>query len=263
MAKLLVVDDEQMTCDLLRKVLSAHHHVVIAVTDGRQAVAAYKKHRPEITLLDVCMPGYDGIEVLRDIRAMNPLARVIMLTGADSQAMENEARILGATDFIRKRVALDELVGALDRIAGQAAPASAQSAAASMGAQPVQAPSPADVLVVDDEELVRSLLQQYLTMKGYRVRLAQDGPSALQQVHQESPQMIILDMYMPGMNGLETLRELRKRHYGGGVVALTASQDEQLLKRTMDLGPVDVLAKPVDLERLDLVLQVGLAITQA
>jgi CheY-like chemotaxis protein len=68
-------------------------------------------------------------------------------------------------------------------------------------------------------------------------------------------------MYMPGMNGVEVLRRLRARHYTGGVVALTASQDEQLLQQTLDLGSVDVMGKPVDLERLELVVQVCLVLT--
>lgn len=73
--------------------------------------------------------------------------------------------------------------------------------------------------------------------------------------------MVILDLYMPGMNGVEVLRRLRDLEYKGGVIALTASQDEQLLQETLDLGSVDVLGKPVDLDRLALVIQVGLALT--
>lgn len=75
--------------------------------------------------------------------------------------------------------------------------------------------------------------------------------------------MVILDMYMPGMSGLEVLRELRARDYKGGVVALTASQDEGMLQQILDLGSVDVMGKPVDLERLALVLHVGLTLTES
>jgi len=116
-------------------------------------------------------------------------------------------------------------------------------------------------LVVDDEPMIRELLSQFLTLRGYRVRTAQDGLEALDLVRQESPRMIILDMNMPGINGLEALRRLRSRQYKGEVVALTASQDEHLLQEMLELGSVDVMGKQVDLERLGLVIQVGLAIT--
>jgi len=121
----------------------------------------------------------------------------------------------------------------------------------------------ATILVVDDEPTIRDLLAQFFTLRGYRVRVAQDGPAALALVAQEQPQMVILDMYMPGMNGLEVLRALRAKQYTGGVIALTASQDEKLLQEVLDLGAVDVLTKPVDLERLALAIQVGCILTAA
>jgi two-component system phosphate regulon response regulator OmpR len=112
-------------------------------------------------------------------------------------------------------------------------------------------------LVVDDEPQIRSLVSQYLSKRGYRVRVAQDGPTALAMVEEKLPQFIILDMYMPGMNGLELLRELRARKYEGGVLGLTGSQEENLLQGVLDLGAVDVMGKPVDMERLELAVQLG------
>jgi len=115
------------------------------------------------------------------------------------------------------------------------------------------------ILVVDDEPMIRDMLEQYLGLQGFRVRSAQGGAEALALVAQEPPQMIILDMYMPGMNGIEVLGELRARRYKGGVIALTASQDEKLLQEALNLGSVDILGKPVDLARLSLAIQVSLA----
>nr|MBI3613680.1 response regulator [Nitrospirota bacterium] len=122
------------------------------------------------------------------------------------------------------------------------------------------APDAPLILVVDDEPQIRRMISQFLTGRGYRVRVAQNGAEALAMVAQQQPDLVILDMYMPGMNGLEVLRELRARHYAGGVVALTASQDEKLLQQTLDLGSVDVIGKPVNLERLELIVQVGLVV---
>jgi DNA-binding response OmpR family regulator len=76
-------------------------------------------------------------------------------------------------------------------------------------------------------------------------------------VEEELPQFIILDMYMPGMNGLELLRELRSRKYEGGVLGLTGSHEENLLQGLLDLGAVDVMGKPIDLEKVELAVQLG------
>ncbi len=131
-----------------------------------------------------------------------------------------------------------------------------------------QQPSPTEagraghVLVVDDEALIRTMLVKYLRKQGYEVRAAQNGAEALALVEQEPPDVVVMDMYMPGMNGVEVLRALRAHQYRGTVIALTASQDEKLLLAMLELGSVDVMNKPVNLERLNLAVQVGLAMSE-
>jgi two-component system sensor histidine kinase/response regulator len=118
------------------------------------------------------------------------------------------------------------------------------------------------VLVVDDEALIRTMLVKYLRRQGYEVRAAQNGAEALALVEQALPDVVIVDIYMPGMNGVEVLRALRARQYRGTVIALTASQDEKLLLDMLEFGSMDVMNKPVNLERLGLAVQVGLAISE-
>lgn len=261
MEKILVVDDEPKICDLLRAVLNSHGHEVLTATDGHAALALFQQHHPSVTLLDLQMPGMDGIDVLKRIRAMSPLAVVMVLTAGGNVKMETQARELGVTDFLKKGLSYDAVIGAMERSLPMPSPA----ATATPAGLPVRAASAesqegATILVVDDEAMIRNLLTKYLVLRGYRVRAAQNGAEALAMMAQQQPDLVILDMYMPGMNGLEVLRELRARHYEGGVVALTASQDEKLLQQTLDLGSVDVMGKPVDLTRLELVVQVGLLV---
>ena len=113
------------------------------------------------------------------------------------------------------------------------------------------------ILVVDDEPQITALLSGYLSSRGYQVRVASEGLHALALVDQEPPDLIVLDIHMPGMNGIEVLKRLRAKNYAGGVIFLTSSQDETLLQEGLELGSVDVLGKPVDLERLELTIQLG------
>ncbi|MEE8240029.1 MAG: response regulator [Nitrospirales bacterium] len=261
MATILIVDDEQMICDLLRAVLSRHGHEVFTTTTGREALELFRQHRPDITLLDLRMPEMDGMEVLKQIRAHDPQANVMVLAGMGADDLENKARQLGASDFLRKRLSLEVLFGALEREIQQQAVRARSEDLPSRGSAAERKEGDL-VLVVDDELITRSLVSDFLSLRGFRVRTAQDGPEALALVEQERPDMIVLDMYMPGMNGVEVLRELRtKKNYIGGVVVLTASQDEKLLQETLELGSVDVMAKPVDLERLVVALHAGLALS--
>jgi DNA-binding response OmpR family regulator len=260
MATILVVDDEKMVSDLLRTVLIRHGHEVLTASGGREALELFRKHSPTIMLLDLGLPDMNGIEVLKQIRAINPQAVVMVLTGGGTDDLENQARELGVTDYLRKGLSLDVLVGALARAVQQPVPAPSPPSHAQKN--PAEATEADSILVVDDEAMVRGLLSEYLSLRGYRVRTAQNGPEALASVGQYRPRLVILDLYMPGMNGVEVLRELRnKGRYDGAVIVLSASQDEKLLQETLALGSVDIMSKPVDLERLLLAIQVGLVLS--
>jgi DNA-binding response OmpR family regulator len=262
MATILVVDDEQMICDLLRSAFSAHGHEVLTATGGREGLDLFRQRRPRFTLLDLNMPEMNGIEVLQQIRAIDPHAGVIMLSGGATDALEIQARGLGVTDFMRKGAPLEALIRTMDRAMQRPLKVTeAPPTAAAVGEPSAAAPDAPSILVVDDEPQIRRMISQFLTGHGYRVRVAQDGVTALAMVEEELPRFVIVDMYMPGMNGLELTRRLRARQYHGSVLALTGSRDEELLQGMLDLGAVDVMAKPVDLERLELVVQLGCLLT--
>lgn len=203
----------------------------------------------------------DGVDVLKQIRSLDPQAAVMMLTGEGTETLENQVRQLGVTDFLRKGLSLKVLMGALERVMRMPTPCSPIPGCSPEGASNDQ--PPASILILDDEAMVSSLLAQFLGRRGYRVRTAANGREALALVEQEIPQMIVLDMYMPGMNGLEVLRALRDRQYPNGVIALTASQDVPLLKEALDLGAFDVLSKPVDLRQVELMVTVKLVLQEA
>ena len=258
MATILVIDDERMICDLLRSVFYSFGHEVLMATSGREGLELFRQRRPRFTLLDLNMPGMNGIEVLQEIRKIDQKADVIILTGGGTDALEIKARGLGAAEFLRKGLPLEALVRLVDRAMQRTA--SVTIAPPSVAA-PEEAPAGGlgekSILVVDDEPQVRSMIAQFLTKRGYRVSVAQDGPTALTLVEQAPPHLIILDIKMPGMNGLEVLRQLRAKQYKGGVIALTSSQETSDLQGMMDLGAVDVMGKPVDLETLEVVVQLG------
>src|SRR5437879_10362916 len=96
------------------------------------------------------------------------------------------------------------------------------------------------ILVVDDEPQITALLSGYLSSRGYQVRVASEGLHALALVDQEPPDLIVLDIHMPGMNGIEVLKRLRAKHYAGGVILLTSSPDERLLEEDIDQGAGEI-----------------------
>ena len=109
MARILVVDDEKETREFLSEFLKLRGYQVLTASDGFEALTAVKNERPHIVLLDIKMPGLDGVEVLRRIRAIDKEAGVIMVTAVKDEKIGEYALKLGASDYITKPIDLDDL----------------------------------------------------------------------------------------------------------------------------------------------------------
>jgi len=292
MAKILIVDDERVFCDLLKTVLGSHGHQVFTAYNGREALDSFSQHRPQFTLLDLRMPEMNGIEVLRQIRTIDASAAVMILTAWGSDALEKQARQLGVTDFLSKTLALDNIITSMERFlppkAEEVQPPSPPPVHAKPPSPPVEKPkeksvpsdharSPAPpvekpkaksapskvpgtnrIFLIESNTYVSKYLRQFLAQRGIHVEEVNDGPTALQLVTKEMPRLIVLNMDLQGMEGLEVMRELRAKKYTGGIIMLCSSEDETLLNLAIDMGSVDILGKPVDPERLAVAIQVGL-----
>ena len=108
--KVMIVDDELDFLETIVKRLKARNIDVNGVESGYKALEALEGRNPDVIILDVKMPGMDGIETLREIKKKNPLTEVIMLTGHASVESGIQGMQLGAFDYVMKPVALDELL---------------------------------------------------------------------------------------------------------------------------------------------------------
>jgi len=106
------------------------------------------------------------------------------------------------------------------------------------------------VLVVDDELGVCNMLREILKQDGYLVKYAQNGVDALNLLESFSPHMVLLDVFMPEMNGMEILNRMRKIDKRVKIVMLSGMQDLQVAKDAIDRGAVDYLTKPVEIKEL-------------
>jgi DNA-binding response OmpR family regulator len=109
----------------------------------------------------------------------------------------------------------------------------------------------ARILVVDDEPDSVELLQEFLTGKGYEVVTASSGEEALRKVKEERPHLMLLDVRMPGMNGLDVLRKVREFDQEVGVIMVTAVNEEDTGRDALKLGAFDYIVKPLNFEYLE------------
>lgn len=116
MAKILVVDDAAFMRMKATRLLSENGYEVIEASTGAEAVESFKRERPDAVLLDITMPDMDGITALKEIRALNPNARVAMVTAMGQQSIVMEALKAGASDFIVKPFAPDRVLNAVEKL---------------------------------------------------------------------------------------------------------------------------------------------------
>src|SRR5262245_12668637 len=107
------------------------------------------------------------------------------------------------------------------------------------------------VMVVDDEEEVRLVLSEFLSGRGYEVTMAESGLQALDLLASAVPDVVLLDVSMPEMDGVETLKRLLSSRPGLSVIMVTANADVGVTSKLLALGASDYIPKPFDLEYLD------------
>jgi len=118
----------------------------------------------------------------------------------------------------------------------------------------------ATILVVDDEPAICMIMQEFLESRGYRVKTALSGPTALTTIQDDPPDVILLDLLMPGMNGLQVLCRLYEMGLADRVIIQTGSRNEPLLLTTMLLDVFEILLKPADLDEIEFAVMLKLAL---
>ncbi len=185
----LVVDDDPSARDLLKRFLNKEGFHVECAANGPEAISAARNLRPKAITLDVMMPGMDGWAVLTKLKEDPVIAEipVIMLTIVDDKHF---GHALGATEYLTKPVDRDRLSVVMRKLTNPG--------------------SPGKVLVVDDDPQVREMLTRTLESQDWIVSTAEDGCAGLDAMAASKPDLILLDLMMPRMDGFEFVSELRK-----------------------------------------------------
>ncbi len=237
--KILLVDDDLQMREMLYNLLTRKGCRVFTSSGAREAVEIIKKQNPDLVLLDAKMPHMSGIEVLKKIRRHNKKIKIVMLTAMDDMDLEKQARLHGASGFLKKQLDVDMILKSVDEILGERPPSED-------GNKPI--------LVVDDDARIRTLLVKFLKKRGFLAHAADSGESALEIVKREPPIVVLLDIKMPGMDGLVTLKKIKEIDAEMGVIMITGVNDQTTAEEAMKLGAYDYIIKPLDLDYLEMCL---------
>lgn len=245
-ARILIIDDDQSMLRLVRTHLTSAGFEVATASNGEEGLHLAESFRPKVIILDLLLPGMDGFVLCRHIR-QNPLlaeARILMVTAVFlSEEDIVHGFTLGADQYLvkpdvilSKPIHLHELRAAVEKLLGPESGEEAGTAAALRDR----------VLLVDDDDRNLRLLRMRFASEGYEVAEALSGPAALALAEEFLPQVILLDVQMPQMSGIDVLKALREKGYDIPVVIMTAHGNEAVAVDAFKSGASDYLVKPID-----------------
>ena len=116
--KVMVVDDSALSRRMMRRILESGGHAVVEAADGMSALECYALEKPEIVMLDLVMSGMYGLDVLAELRTIDPEARVVIASADIQRATRDEALAAGAVGFVSKPFQDSEVLGTIERAAG-------------------------------------------------------------------------------------------------------------------------------------------------
>ena len=265
MAKVLIVEDNEMNRDMLSRRLTRRGYEVLVAIDGETGLEMARTLSPDLILMDMSLPGLDGWEATRLLRA-DPNFKSTPIIGLSAHAMSSDrdkAIQAGCDDYDTKPVELDRLLGKVEKWLAKV-PTAKPAVAPPPVAAPVEAvveiplavpPPPTascKVLFVDDIEMNRDMLPRRLIRRGFEVVIATDGEQGIAMARSWMPDLILMDMSLPGLSGWEATKLLRAEAGTRKIwiIALPAHAMAADREQAIQAGCDDYDTKPVEIDRL-------------
>jgi PAS domain S-box-containing protein len=238
--RVLVVDDDEHILELLRHQLEAEGYQVVTAQQGKDVFELARTHRPDLITLDVLLDDMDGFQVLEGLKrdastSMIPVIIVSIVPDAETRGLA-----LGAAGYIGKPFEEKQVLGQVREVLSSLGMAANDHVR--------------QVLVVDDDRDIVGWLRTSLTNSGFNVHGAYNGREALALVREVSPDLILLDVKMPDMDGYEVIRKLRQEQATRDipVIIITGSSvdDDYEQVEILGMGVKHLLTKPFTIETL-------------
>jgi len=226
---ILIVDDEPGLAETLKDILQTLGHDVEIANDGLKAIERVKAKPFEIVLMDIRMPGINGVETFKEVKKIRPGTAVMMMTAYSVEALVSEALEEGAFGVLYKPFDVRRVLEFIAKVEEGCL-----------------------VLVVDDDTAFCETLMDVLKERGSRVAIASNGKEALEVVRENGFDVIFIDVRMPVMNGLETFLAMKEIKPDVRAVMMTGFRREvgDLVEKAISGCAYMCLDKPIDLNVL-------------
>ena len=234
-ATILIVDKEKILVDLLIRALSSQELSVLGTTSADEGARLVDLHLPHLLVIDPTVQN--GLPLISSVRTGPIKAKVVAVSGSDE--IRDRVRAIGVETIVDRNLGLDALVAAIR---------SSLPSELSFVAQDNRI----KVLIVDDEEEIRNLLGEFLKANNYATAYATNGREALERLQSDSmPQVVLLDVSMPVMGGMEVLSQIMNGDPHPNVIMMTAVADREIARQAMKIGAFDYILKPFNFAAIE------------
>ena len=227
--KILVVDDDRRivktTCDILK----IKGHEAVAAYSGEEGVAKVKDDLPECVLMDIKMPGIDGVEAMKQMKAIAPHLPVILVSAYATEDATKEALAAGAYAVLSKPLNFPMILSFFSLLRKEES-----------------------ILVVDDDPNFCRTLKDILTLRGYRVETESEPQQVLAHLDQDYKLAVVLDLKLGAVDGADVLQAVRAKYPGKPVVLVTGYGEEMAssIEKGRRIGAYTCLYKPFETDEL-------------
>lgn len=226
---ILIVDDDESLSKTLSLILKRKGFDVMIANSGPEAIEIVRLKPFDLTFMDIKMPGMNGVEVYEQIRNLRPESSVIMITAYALEDLIEKALNLGALGILYKPVDIEKVLSIIEEVSRK--------------------PQNSTILVVDDDMGIAITLKNILMRQGYTVETSYTGIDAIRIAHEKSPEIAVIDIKLPDINGLQVSLALKKENPDISIIIITGYRQElePLFEIALKEAAYTVLDKPLDI----------------
>lgn len=185
--RILIVDDDQDMTATLALILKEEGYEAIPANNGYAAIKTVKEKRVDLILMDMKMPGLNGVETYKEIRKIRPGVPVVMITAYAPENLVKEALEHNAREVIYKPFDMEEMLELINKLKEGTI-----------------------ISIVDDDLISSAKMRDYLEEKGYRVYITTNGTDAVELIKKKKTHIVFIDIEIPPSNGLETYLKIKE-----------------------------------------------------
>lgn len=226
-ASILIVDDDMGMRETLSDIMEDKGYRTVIALDGYEAIQRVKESAFDVILMDIKMPGMDGVETFKEIKKIRPRTAVVMMTAYALEDLISEALQEGAYGVLYKPFDMEKIMDLIEGVKEGGI-----------------------ILVVDDDPNTCEVFKDILEARGYQVGTALSGEEAIEVARGNKYDMIFVDMKLPTINGLETYMAIKDVNPQVVAVMMTAYRQEvgELVEEALEKDAYTCLYKPFDVE---------------